>query len=154
MKKFILSFTAVSSLFLASCATIVSKKHYPVRFTSTQSGVQVKITDTETNLVVHKANAPTSASLKAGNSFRAKTYKVEAIKGRKVIAATELTSSISGWYFANIVSWGLAGFVIDAANGKMYALPREYNVAYQNNLKIIDYKSLTPDQRAQLVEIK
>ena len=74
-----------------------------------------------------------------------------------------MDSSLSGWYWGNIVFGGLIGMlIVDPATGAMYKLPEGVSadmgtpVAQSNqasDLKIVMVEALSAESRAQMIKI-
>jgi len=146
---------------LPSCATIVKQGSQSVAISSQPSGLDFVVKDSEGN-TVGSGKTPTSVKLGTGNGyFKPATYTIQTKRGAKVVGEQTITSTISGWYFGNILFGGLIGLVVvDPLTGAMYSLPKEANVSgpatasnSEHSLSIASIDSLTPDQRATLVRL-
>lgn len=146
MKKLHYTF-ALSIVFLGSCATIVSKRVYPLHINSEPRKATVTITDRK-GKEVYNGLTPAVATLKSGAGFFQKaiytiTINKEGFKERTV----EVSATLNGWYFGNIVFGGLVGFlIVDPATGAMYRL----------NEKLVDETLEAKEQPSQtrMLQIK
>jgi hypothetical protein len=117
------SYAAALALLLGSCATIVSKTAYPVRIDSAPQKANITVVDRK-GKEVYVGLTPANISLRSGSGFFQKaiytiTFHKEGYKERTI----EVSATINGWYFGNVVFGGLVGFlVIDPATGAMYRL--------------------------------
>ena len=100
----------------------------------------------------------------AGESyFHAKTYYVTFSKTGYAEQQAVIKSSISGWYFGNILFGGLIGMlIVDPITGKMWKLPTEVSAnlsqkvslnGSQPTLKIITLDQVPKNMRKYLVRI-
>jgi hypothetical protein len=107
----------------AGCATIVHGGPREVPVTSTPPGATVTIYDRNGQQVM-KQTTPFTASLRPKYAyFKGQQYRVVFEMPGYQPSEVQLRSSISGWYFANIVFGGILGMVIvDPNTGAMYNL--------------------------------
>ena len=119
MKKVV--FILMLSLF--GCASIVSKSNYPVTFDSDPPKAEVSVKD-ENGVSVFQGLTPTTVSLRSGESyFDSKQYTATFTKDGYDPQTSSITSSLSGWYWGNILFGGLIGMlIIDPITGAMYEL--------------------------------
>lgn len=110
-------------LFMASCASIISKSDYPVTLSSSPEGASVKVLD-HTGNVVYNGTTPTTVTLSASKGFfSAASYQVVFSKNGFEQTSTNIKAGIDGWYIANLLFGGLIGFlIIDPATGNMWRL--------------------------------
>lgn len=154
-------FLSIILLATASCASIVSDSQYPVSINSSPSDAKFKITN-QYGVVVHSGRTPAYINLDAGNGYFKKarydiTYQKRGYKAKKY----QLTSTIDGWFWGNILFGGLVGFlIVDPLTGAMYKLPESVNVSLDDNrradssgLNIIDINSLSTHQKSKLVRL-
>jgi hypothetical protein len=119
----IVFYTMACALLFGSCATIVSKTTYPVRIGSAPERARVTVIDRK-GKEIYTGLTPANITLRSGAGFFQKaiytiTFNKEGFKERSI----EVSATINGWYFGNIVFGGLLGFlVIDPATGAMYRL--------------------------------
>lgn len=120
--------TAISSLliilalFLSACASIVSKTRYPIQITSNPPGAHYEVKK-ENGTLVSQGVTPSTVVLKsAAGYFQPAKYIVDLdYKGKKQQFLCE--ANINSWYFANLISWGIAGLlIVDPLTGAMWKL--------------------------------
>jgi hypothetical protein len=75
--------------------------------------------------LIHSGVTPGTVTLKSGNGyFKSAGYSVKLRKDGYAEAHTTINSSLSGWYWGNILLGGLIGMVIvDPVTGAMWKLP-------------------------------
>lgn len=116
----------IMAICLASsgCASIVGKSVFPVNFQSNPDDAKVVVTD-EKGSAIFSGRTPTIVTLAAGESyFHAKKYTVTFSKDGYDEQVIVVKSTISGWYFGNILFGGLIGLlIVDPITGKMWKLP-------------------------------
>ena len=108
------------------CATIVSKKSFPVSFVSEPAGAKVEVKDD--NGVVHFAGiTPATAELRSGNGYFTRgRYTVTTTKEGFTSATQQITASMNGWYWGNLLFGGLIGMlIVDPVSGAMYEINTE-----------------------------
>lgn len=113
---------SVLALSLSSCASIVSRKEYPVHISSNPPGAHYLLKK-ENGTLVSEGVTPNTVVLKssAGYFQPAKYVLFLDRKGEKQQFPFE--ARINPWYFGNFISWGLAGLVIvDPLTGAMWKL--------------------------------
>ena len=122
---------AVSRLMCASallfaqsgCATIVSDKSYPVTFISEPAGAKVEVKD-QKGVTRFSGVTPTTATLDAGNGYFTRArYTVTSSKEGYTPATQQISSSLDGWYWGNILVGGLIGMlIVDPISGAMFEI--------------------------------
>jgi hypothetical protein len=107
----------------SGCATIVHGGPRDVPVASTPPGATVTIYDRDGQQVM-KQTTPFTASLRPKYAyFKGQQYRVVFEMPGYQPAEVQLHSSVSGWYFANILFGGVIGMVIvDPNTGAMYNL--------------------------------
>lgn len=103
--KTLLSFSLVLSLALSSCCTIVNGKYDDVNVSSNVTGATVKVDGLE------KGKTPCNVEVKRTGG---QVLTVE--KAGYETHSTQLTTSISGWLFGNLLLGGIIGLAVDAAS--------------------------------------
>jgi hypothetical protein len=162
--KLLIALSASASILLTNCASIVSKSSYPVTINSNPQGLSFVVTDVKTNSVISTGKSPQQVTLKASAGyFKPATYRIDVKKGSRVTASQEITATLDGWFFGNILLGGLIGMlIVDPLTGAMYKLPNEVTVGSTavagiqestRSLQIVSIDTLTPAQRKQLVKI-
>lgn len=150
------------------CASIVSHSNWPVAISSVPVGANVVITNRE-GKEVFSGLTPAALSLKSGSSFfRRELYTLKFSRDGYTPKTSELTSSVNGWYFGNLVFGGLIGMlIVDPATGAMYRLDqKEVQVALAqgqalnlpaakpDGLQIVSIESIPTNLRYKLLPIK
>lgn len=108
---------------LTGCATIVHSGPRAISVASSPSGAKVSIYD-RSNALVQTNTTPFVARLstKAGY-FKGQTYRLVFELPGHANAEVNLGSSVSGWYFGNLLIGGLIGMlIVDPMTGAMYNL--------------------------------
>ncbi|WP_336333220.1 hypothetical protein [Pseudomonas putida] len=147
---------------IQGCASIVGESRYPVAVSSAPPGATFEITD-KNGTVVHTGNTPSTVTLKSGKGyFSGQTYKLHFKKDGYPDKTIELDSSLSGWYWGNILLGGLIGMlIVDPLTGAMYKLPEFASAdmgkpvadAGAETIKVGVIDDLTPAQRERLVPV-
>lgn len=149
------------ALLLPSCATIFSKSAYPVAVNSQPSGLDFSIKNVDGE-VVSSGKTPQVVSLKASAGYyRPATYTFQVKRGKKIVSEQQITATLDGWFFGNILIGGVIGMVIvDPLTGAMFKLPESVDLTTKQtagntarSLSIASIDTLTPEQRARLVRI-
>jgi hypothetical protein len=166
MKKGILIMVLVCFVF-SGCASIVGKDVFPVSFQSNPDGANITVKD-EHGMVLFSGKTPTMFTLSAGKSyFHAKSYIVSFSKSGYADQTVTLKSTISGWYFGNILFGGLIGMlIVDPITGKMWKLPdtpvfgnlaEKSEQISQNSqnpvLQIVEINQISKEMRNNLIEL-
>ena len=166
MKK--IKFTCLAlatSLFLNSCASIVSKSSWPISINSTPNGAVISIMDAG-GTEVFKGNTPTAVVLKSGAGFFKKaSYTAKFILDGYETKVVPINFSINGWYFGNLLLGGIIGMlIVDPATGAMYKVDNEFmSEALQKtgsvsttkpSLQILDINSIPENWKEHLEKVK
>ena len=111
---------------LAGCATIVHSGPRAISVASSPSGAKVSIYD-RSNALVQTNTTPFVARLNTKyRYFQGQTYRLVFELPGHANAEVKLDSSLSGWYFGNIIFGGLIGMlIVDPLTGAMYNLTPE-----------------------------
>jgi len=155
----------MASIFLfSSCATIFTKTTYPLAVNTEPSGAKVVITNKK-GIEVFRGETPTSLKLKSSNGFFSKAeYSLKfTLPGYKEKTVT-VSSSIDGWYWANILLGGVIGMlIVDPATGAMWKLDKEHinETLYPSSigsidnpeLRILDINNIPADWKEYLVKL-
>lgn len=144
------------------CASILGDSKYPVAVSSAPTGAAFEITD-KAGHVIHSGNTPSTVTLKSGRGyFKGETYTLRFKKDGYPDKVATLNSSLSGWYWGNIVFGGLIGMlIVDPATGAMFKLPETLSADLGQpvaavktpDLQIVNIDSIPPAQRASLVPV-
>ena len=152
-------------LSVSGCATIVHSGPRSIDIASTPPGAKVSIYDRSNSLVMTNTT-PFVAQLSTKYAyFKGQSYRlVFELPGHANAQAT-LDSSLSGWYFGNLVFGGLIGMlIVDPLTGAMYNLQpdkiEQHLTASQaqiirshDGILVILLAQATPDERAEMVRM-
>lgn len=162
VRKLVAVATVAAVMGIQGCASIVGESRYPVAVSSAPPGAAFEITD-KNGKVVHTGNTPSTVELKSGEGyFSGQTYKLHFKKEGYPDKSIELDSSLSGWYWGNILIGGLIGMlIVDPLTGAMYKLPEHASADMgkpladtgARTLKIALIDDLSTTQRERLVPI-
>lgn len=130
MKKNLLKMTAImmATVFLfSSCATIVSRRTYPLTINSSPNNATVSVSDKK-GKEIYLGKTPAIVKLKAGSGFFSRAeYQVRFSSLGYDDKIVPVTFTIDNWYFLNFLFGGLVGLVIiDPATGAMWKLETEF----------------------------
>ncbi|TMJ00345.1 MAG: hypothetical protein E6G97_19365 [Alphaproteobacteria bacterium] len=111
---------------LAACATIVHNGPRAISVASSPTGAKVSVYD-RSNVLVQTNTTPFVAQLNTKyRYFKGQTYRLVFELPGHANAEVRLDSSLSRWYFGNIVFGGLIGMlIVDPLTGAMYNLTPE-----------------------------
>src|SRR5215472_11016784 len=111
---------------LAGCASIVHGGLRSVSVASSPSGAKVSIYD-RSNALVQTSTTPFVAHLDPKYKyFQGQSYRLVFELPGHATAEARLNSSLSGWYFGNLLIGGLVGMlIVDPLTGSMYNLTPE-----------------------------
>lgn len=157
MKKFLVAAAAAASL--SACASIVSSNQSVVSLQSTPSDASVVVYNNAGTQVFAGAT-PTTVTLKTNAGFFApETYTVEFSKPGYTSRSVELTGTVRGWYFGNILFGGLIGMlIVDPATGAMWTLATDevdatLSEATSASLEIRLFDDLSDEEKSKLVSV-
>lgn len=161
-RKVVGTVTVAAFMGVQGCASIVGESRYPVAVSSTPPGASFEVTD-KNGVLVHTGNTPSTVTLKSGKGyFSGQTYTLRFKKEGYPDKAIELDSSLSGWYWGNILIGGVIGMlIVDPLTGAMYKLPEHASAdmgkpladASTGTLKVALIDDLSAAQRELLVPI-
>lgn len=164
MKKIFTPFLLTLVLAAASgCASIVSKTSYPIVVSTYPPGASVTI-ENRNGEQVFKGSSPAAVRLKSGGGyFKGATYTIRINKEGFAEKMVQVTSTVNGWYFGNLLFGGLIGMlVVDPATGAMFKLQNttisetlQEQTAFQQvpTLNIYTLETMPVSWRAYLVKI-
>jgi hypothetical protein len=111
---------------LSGCASIVHNGPRTVPVASTPAGAKVSIYD-RSNTMVSTNTTPFVATLPTKYGyFKGQTYRLVFELPGHAPAELNLKSSVSGWYFGNLLFGGIIGMlIVDPLTGAMYNLSPE-----------------------------
>jgi hypothetical protein len=121
-----LAAAGITAIALTGCATIVHGGPRAVSVASTPPGAKVSIYD-RSNTLVMTNTTPFVAQLPTKYAyFKAQTYRLVFELPAHQTTEVNLGSTVSGWYFANLVFGGLIGMlIVDPLTGAMFNLTPE-----------------------------
>ena len=162
MKKRLISI-ALSVAVISGCSSIISKSDYTVAIDSNPEGASFVITN-KAGQNIQNGITPTTVTLKSSAGyFKGESYTIVFNKNGFSSKTYQLTSSVDGWYFGNILLGGLIGMlIVDPATGAMYNLPDRVDVSLdqtissvqQDTLIIATIDSLSTEQIARLEQVQ
>ncbi len=120
MKKSLFMLLLASSL-LSGCASIVGSTSETVAFNTNVADAEAEIRNKK-NVVVYSGRLPISLSLKKkAGFFSGEEYRIFVRRPGYVSQHQNLDTSLSGWYWGNILFGGLIGMlIVDPATGAMW----------------------------------
>jgi hypothetical protein len=129
---------------LAGCSSIISKTDYPVSINTSPDGAAFKITNSS-GLKVHSGITPAMVSLKSSKGYMSgESYTIEVSKDGFYRKSFQLSSSVDGWYFGNIIFGGLIGMIfVDPVTGAMWNLPPRVDISLDPSLSLTLPKTIT-----------
>jgi hypothetical protein len=150
---------------MSGCATIVHGGPRAIAIASNPPGAKVSIYD-RSNSLVQTSTTPFIAQLPTRfGYFKAPAYRLVFELPSYVTTEAHLDSSVSGWYFANLVFGGLIGMlIVDPLTGAMYNLTPEkieqpltasqaQVIRDRKGLLVVLASQLTERERAAMVRI-
>lgn len=150
--------------FLSGCATLFSASAYDIRIDSEPDGAIVTVTD-QAGDDVYQGETPTVVSLEASAGyFEGATYTVTVSHPDYRTQSVEISSTIDGWYWGNILLGGLIGMLaVDPVTGAMWTLnPQDLNVVLEEaafeqegpGLYLVTVDRLPRSLRSKLVRLE
>jgi hypothetical protein len=126
LKEFIVVATLGTLSTLSGCATIVHSGPRPIAVASAPAGAKVSIYD-RSNTLVQTNTTPFVAQLPTKYGyFKGQNYRLVFEMPAHATAEVELKSSLSGWYFGNVIFGGVIGMlIVDPLTGAMFNLSPE-----------------------------
>lgn len=163
MRTKVMVMGVLAVLFLTGCASIVGKNLFAVSINSNPNGANILVED-EKGKKVFSGVTPTTVTLNSGESyFHAKTYNVTFSKAGFKEQHAVIKSTLSGWYWGNIVFGGLIGMlIVDPITGNMWKLPTEVmanltsDVALNNGqpvLQLVTLDQVPEEMRKHLIRL-
>jgi len=111
---------------LSGCATIVHSGPRSIPIASSPPGAKVSIYDRANTLILTNTTPFVAQLPMKYGYFKAQNYRLEFEMPGHAPTVVNLDSSVSGWYFANLVFGGLIGMlIVDPLTGAMYNLEPE-----------------------------
>jgi hypothetical protein len=158
-----LTFSALSAL--SGCATIVHSGPRPISVASAPAGAKVSIYD-RSNTLVQTNTTPFVAQLPTKYGyFKGQNYRLVFEMPAHATAEVNLTSSVSGWYFANLIFGGAIGMlIVDPLTGAMFNLSPEkidqsltasqaQVIRDRTGFLVVLSSQITEQERAQMVRV-
>lgn len=109
-------------IFVSGCATIVHGDKQSIPFETNPPGATVTRAGRSQSLI-----SPTNLVLKRKNDYE---YEIKKAGYKTEFVTVE--RELGGWFWMNLLSWGIIGFLVDMANGAGYNLePKEIRVNLQ-----------------------
>lgn len=134
MKKLLLTSFIALTLGINGCATIVSGSSQTLTFTSVPESATIEIKNRK-GIKIHTGQTPATVNLKKGAGyFKPESCQVTFSKAGYQSKTIEVTGTLSGWYFGNILFGGLIGIlIVDPATGAMFKLaPKDVNAVLES----------------------
>lgn len=103
------------TLFVSSCATIVSSSTQSVSFLSNPSDSKIIING------IPRGNTPAVIDLKRKTKIYTIKFEKKNYKTKKIV----LERKINGWVWGNLLLGGIVGLVVDYSTGAIYKIPQE-----------------------------
>ncbi|WP_434134351.1 hypothetical protein [Pseudomonas luteola] len=149
---------------LSGCASIVGDTQYPVRVSSAPAGASFEIID-KAGHVVHSGNTPSTVTLKSGRGyFKGETYTLKFHNPGYADKTVTLDSSLSGWYWGNILIGGLIGMlIVDPVTGAMFKLPEDVSadmgqpvaqIPKKDGMVVMTLDQVPENLRSSLVQVQ
>jgi hypothetical protein len=126
VSRFVSLTIMAATVFTSGCATIVHSGPRKIPVASTPPGANVSIYD-RSNTLVMTNTTPFVASLPTKYGyFKAQNYRLVFELPGYSTTELNLKSSVSGWYFGNLLFGGVIGMlIVDPNTGAMYNLSPE-----------------------------
>ena len=114
---------AAACLLLTACASIVGKSHYPVNISSNPPGATFSVKKSN-GMLVSTGMTPATVTLPSSFGYFQPAKYIVDFKRNGVTQSIPFDANINGWYFGNLISWGvIAGMlIVDPATGAMWRL--------------------------------
>jgi hypothetical protein len=165
LKGFLLVATFGAFGAISGCATIVHGGPRAISVASAPVGAKVSIYD-RSNTLVMTNTTPFIAQLPTKYGyFQAQNYRLVFEMPAHATAEVNLTSSVSGWYFANLILGGAIGMlIVDPLTGAMFNLSPEKidQTLTASQAKVIKDRTrflvvlssqITENERSQMVRV-
>lgn len=120
-------------LLLTGCASIISKKDYPVSITSMPSGASFVVTN-KRSVDVTSGTTPQTVTLRAKDG----PFQVVFNQAGQPETVATIKRKLDGWYFGNLIFGGIIGLIVDPITGAMFRLPHELHVTMGSTLSMLD----------------
>lgn len=140
MKKLLLGFIALSSLWLTGCASIVDGNSQSMSFASNPDGATVYLNGAAIG------KTPVTINAKRQGSSQPLRFSKEGFKDTEI----QMISTVNPWFFGNIVIGGLLGSTTDGMSGAAFKYePGSYMVTLPpaNDSALSDSTTLNSKQQ-------
>jgi len=146
-------------IFCCACASIVSRRTYPVFFDSNPTEANLTITN-EQGDTVYTGRTPKTIKLDAYDGYFSRArYEITFRHPDFETSKVRLEARLDGWYFGNFLFGYFIGFlIVDPLTGAMYRI--EEHQVYEklhfkrtSSLHVLPFDSLSPELRRDLVEL-
>jgi hypothetical protein len=150
---------------VSGCATIVHSGPRNIPITSTPAGAKVSIYDRSNSLVMTNTTPFVAPLDPKFGYFKSQTYRLVFEMPGYSPTEVKLDSSVSGWYFGNLLFGGLIGMlIVDPLTGAMFNLtpekieqpldaPQAQLIRNGQGLLIILASQATQQERAEMVRV-
>lgn len=149
---------------LSGCASIINGSSREVHIKSSPDGAEFTIRNKAGEVVI-SGTTPQKVLLKSGAGyFRSEAYNVSFRKPGYSSQTTAINTSLSGWYWGNLLLGGLIGMLaVDPVTGAMYKLPDEAVATLQaetsmapvnGELMLVTVDQVPEHLRGQLVPLR
>lgn len=166
MKKIQFLVVLVAAVALSGCASILSRRDYPVTVTSSPEGAELVIYDKK-GKSVFKGKAPTTVTLSASSgAYSGAKYRLEFTAPGHKPTTTYLTAGLDGWYIGNILFGGLVGIlIVDPLTGAMFSLKdsihgtlqpedaKSSSIMSNGKLKVVSIDTIPDEWKDNLVQV-
>ena len=133
--------TLIAAFVLASgsgCATMVSKKQYPVAIENASGPTYFSVRD-QKNKVLHQGVTPSHVTLTAKEKpFKPAKYSVIFAGQGNASQRRDFKAKIDPWFAGNFLFGGVIGMVVDGVTGAMYRLPATVRGSVPRHLTVAD----------------
>jgi hypothetical protein len=147
---------------MTACCSIVSKSQYPVTISSNPPGACFTIKKAN-GVAMSTGITPATITLSSSfGYFQPAKYIVE-FNRKGVTQSMPLNAGINGWYFANLVSWGIiAGMlIVDPATGAMWKLDdnviatfnQTADASHGREIKVVSIDKIPISMRKHLIAL-
>jgi hypothetical protein len=150
---------------VSGCASIVHSGPRSIPIASSPPGAKVSIYDRSNQLVMTNTT-PFVAKLPVKfGYFKSQNYRLDFELPGHVPVSTNIESSVSGWYFGNLLFGGIIGMlIVDPLTGAMYNLTPEKieqhltpsqadTIRSGNGILVVLASQVTDGERSQMVPV-
>ena len=165
LKQICLVATLIAYAAVSGCATIVHSGPRSIPIASSPPGAKVSIYDRSNQLVMTNTT-PFVAQLPVKfGYFKSQNYRLDFQMPGYAPVSTNIESSVSGWYFGNLLFGGIIGMlIVDPLTGAMYNLTPEKieqpltrgqadSIRSGNGVLVVLASQVTDAERSQMVPV-